>query len=39
MLKDELELKPAAKATHVIEIKNDIRSILNSFRCDACGNK
>jgi hypothetical protein len=39
MLKDELELKPAAKATHIIEIRNRIRSIMNSFGSDGSGNK
>jgi hypothetical protein len=32
MLKDERELKPAAKATHVMEIRNEITSIVHSAR-------
>jgi hypothetical protein len=36
---DGFELNPAAKATHVMEIRNEMRSIVDSFRCDGSGNK
>jgi len=36
---DGLELNPAAKATHVTDTKNEMKSIIDSFRCDGSGNK
>ncbi len=39
ILNDGLELNPAAKETHPIEIKNEIRSKIESRRNDGCGKR
>jgi hypothetical protein len=38
-LKDELELNPAANEVHVIEMKNEIISRINSFRYEGSGKR
>jgi len=39
ILNGELELKPTAKATHIIKIINEIKSMIKHRRDDGYGNK